>query len=1138
MRKSTIAISIAAALSAQAFMSSTDANAATKGHPVNASGPVPGNQAQFRYPHPGPHGSTVLYDQSGAAANGVPAQQFQSAYDAYTSEGADDFVVTDAAGWNVSAFNFTVSFTAAPPPTITFDVNVYPNAAGLPGATATCSYDSVPGVIVGGTALSVALPSACALPQGTYWVALQGNVDFPPQMFWSNKPDAGLGSNAAWRNPGDGFAAGCPSWSDVTTCGGTSPVGGGNPAYLFQVVGAVGGGGGDDCTAGELCLEVTLGTDTTAGACGTADTLDVSVGDQVNYCYTVSNDTGTTLEFHTLSDNINGTIFSLMPQTLADGASYQYNRVATAGATEVVTSMWAAQDVPPGYTAEITSGEPPISDRVFCDGFDGVACDPGGGEGGFIDISGSGTSLGLTDDSEANVTMPFSITLYGTTSNQMRVGNNGAILFGATSGDIGFANTPLPMAGAGPVIAPLWDDFDEESGDVLSGTVGTSPNSKFIVQWNNRVHYNGANNTDGATFQVIFDEATGEISFQYLDVQYTAFSNASSDPDDCSNGICATIGLQSDDSLFNEFSTDTASITDNSGIEWTATSPTVFTADDTTTLNVGAPDIEVDPTAVSGSVGEGGTTTLPLDINNVGNRDLDWSTEEAPAPTAHFPPPGSRFSMPLGDPARANTGPAPLALRKPANKFPGPHAAPNGGGVPVFAADIYNGTIITFDALVPGATTQISTHDYALTGGAFIDGDFSKMYAVDGFSDAHTNDFVTVDTATGAITLIANAPNSLGEGWTSLDYDSTTGNLYGSSGVCNSVSHLWTINPATGASTQVGEITGATCIVAIAVNPDGLMYGFDIVSDSLYAIDKTSGAAALIGSVGFNANYAQDMTFDQATGVLYLAGFDGGAFTDQIYTVDLTTGAATSVGDIGAGLAEVDAMAIMTAGGPCSQPADLPWLSISPATGTTAPGGSTPLTLSIDPGAATEGDVLSGTICVSSNDPDEHRVEVPVEVTVGPGGGGGDVVDSGVVNLAIPATFDGLYLNWLTGLTCTAGCTAANFMFNPFGTTTMSFFWPSGGGAQTGGVGAANVYSVLASGATIGPASTYVTSTSTTATAAFNAGVTGGFLGFRFVNAGVTNYGYAQLNTTAPGGFPATVVRYWYNNVGDPITIP
>ncbi|HEX7769232.1 MAG TPA: hypothetical protein VF422_04300 [Dokdonella sp.] len=1083
-----------------------------------------------------------MYDQTGAASNGAPVQEFQAVYAAYSAEGADDFVVTDAAGWNVSAFNFTVSFTAAPPPTITYDVNVYPDSSGLPGATATCSYTAIPGVVTGGTGLSVALPSACSLPQGTYWVALQANVDFPPQMFWSNKPDAGLGSNGAWRNPGGGFGAGCPNWADITTCGGSSPVGGGNPAFLFQVVGAVGGGGGDECTAGELCLEVTLGTDTTAGACGTADSLDVTVGDQVNYCYTVTNDTGTTLEFHTLSDNINGTIFSLMPQTLADGASFQYNRIATAGGDETLTSMWAAQDVPPGYTAEVTSGEPPITDRVFCDGFDGEACDPGGGGGGFIDISGSGTPLGLTDDGEANVTMPFSITLYGTTSNQLRVANNGAILFGATSGDVGFTNSPLPMAGAGPVIAPLWDDFDGTQGDVYHGTVGTAPNRQFVVQWNNRAHYPGSTNTDGATFEVVFDEATGQISFQYLDVSYPAVGNVSSDPDDCTNGVCATIGLQSDDSLFNEFSFMSASITNNSGIEWTATSPTVFTDDDTTTLNVGAPDIEVDPTSVSGSVPEGGTTDLTLDINNVGDRDLVWDAEEAPSPTAHFPPPGTRFAMPLGDPALANAGPAPLALRKPVNKVPGPLAAPNGGGVPVFAADIYNGFNMTFDALSPGATTQVGgNHDYALVGGAFIDGDFSTMISIDGFSAGHTNAFVRVDTATGVITDVATATNSLGEGWTSLDYDSTTGNLYATSSACGSDSHLWTMNPATGASTLVGSIGSGTCIVAMAVSPDGLMYGIDIINDALFAIDKTTGTGTLIGSIGFNANYAQDMTFDQATGVLYYAGFDGGSFTDQIYTVDLATGATTAVGNIGAGLAEVDAMAIMTAGGPCSQPTDLPWLTIAPASGTTAPGGTTPVTLSIDPGAAVEGDTLSGTVCISSNDPDEHRVEVPVEVTVGPGGGGGDIVDSGVVNIAVPATFDGVYINWFTGATCTSSCGGAGYMFNPYNSSGLNFFWPSGGGnsTQNGGVVVGGAYAVLTSGETIDAARTFSTGNTATLLANWRAGATG-YLGFRFLNPSTTtiNYGYAQFTTTGATGFPATIVRYVYNSAGNPITIP
>ena len=1120
MRKSTLTISVAAALSAQAFLSPDDAMAAGKTERQQASGPVPNSSTQFPIQ---PRGA-VLYDQSGTVSNGVAVQFSGSAYD---SEGADDFVVTDAAGWAVSGLNLQVSFSGAPPGGITYDVDIYPDSAGSPGAVATCSYPDMAGTLDGSaTALSLSLPAACNLAQGTYWVSVLPNLTFPPQSFWSVDVDPTIGAPGVWRNPGDAYGTGCTAWSPTTSCGFAET------NYLFQIIGAVGGGGGG-CTAGELCLEVTLGTDTTAGACGTADTLDVSVGDQVNYCYTVSNDTGVTLEFHTLVDNVNGTIFSLLPQTLADGATYQYNRIMTAGATEVVTSTWTAQDVPPGYTAEVTGGGGgPITDRVFCDGFDGVACDPGGDDGDFVDISGTGTPLGLTDDGEANITMPFSITLYGTTSNQMRVGNNGAILFGATAGDIAFTNSPLPMAGAGPVIAPLWDDFDGTQGDVYHGTVGTAPNRQFVVQWNNRAHYPGTDNTDGATFEVVFDEATGGISFQYLDVAYSAVNNVSSDPDDCTNGVCATIGLQSDDSLFNEFSFMSASITDYSGIEWTPTSPTLYSDDDTTTLNVGAPDIEVDPTAVAGTVPEGGTTDLALDINNVGNRDLDWSTEEAPAPTAHFPPPGARFATPLGDPALASAGPVPLALRKPAQSHPS--AGPNGGGVPVFGVDIYNNIVVTFDALVPGATTQLNTHDYALVGGAFIDGDFSTMYAIDGFSAAHTNAFVTVDTATGVISNVATSTNTLGEGWSSLDYDPTTGNLYAASAACGSTSTLWTINPATGASTLVGDITGAACIVGIAVSPDGLMYGIDIVSDALFAIDKTNGSAALIGSIGFNANYAQDMTFDHSTGVLYYAGFDAGAFTDQMYTVDLATGAATAIGNIGPTTSEIDAMAIMTAGGPCSQPADLPWLSISPASGTTAPGGSTPLVLAIDPGAAAEGDTLSGTICITSNDPDEHRVEVPVEVTVGPGGGGGDVVDSGAVNIAVPADGIGIYVNWLTGGTCTTGC-PTEYNFNPYGSTNLTFWWGGDVLPTSDCVVAGASCAVLAPATVIGPASTFGDGNANL----FR--VTGvQYMGFRFVNTvtAQVNYGYVQLTTTGATGHPAVINRYWYNNVGDPITIP
>ena len=396
MRKSTIAIGIAAALSTPAFVSPTNANAAVKVKPQKASGPVH-SQPHFKYPNNvRPNGSTVLYDQTGTVVNGAPSQNFESAFDAYDAQGADDFVVTDAAGWTLSAFNFVVSATADPS-SATYDIEVYPDNGGLPGASAVCSYPAATGVLTSGnTALSVALPTPCSLSQGTYWVEMVVNLDFGTggQVFWSDYSPGGTGANSKWQNPGGGFGTSCSTWSDLATCvGSTSPVGGGQTAFMFQVVGAVGGGGGG-CGAGQFCLVSTVGTDTSPGACGTADTIDATVGDQLNFCYTVTNNTGVELDYHTLADNVNGVIYPWLQAPLPPGASLQSNEIRTVANTLTYTSTWTSYDVPPGYTAAVESGG--CSDRIFADGFgDASSC------GGFIEISNTGTALGLGDDDSA-----------------------------------------------------------------------------------------------------------------------------------------------------------------------------------------------------------------------------------------------------------------------------------------------------------------------------------------------------------------------------------------------------------------------------------------------------------------------------------------------------------------------------------------------------------------------------------------------------------------------------------------------------------------------------------------------------------------------------------------------------------------
>jgi len=341
--------------------------------------------------------------------------------------------------------------------------------------------------------------------------------------------------------------------------------------------------------------------------------------------------------------------------------------------------------------------------------------------------------------------------------------------------------------------------------------------------------------------------------------------------------------------------------------------------------------------------------------------------------------------MPLGDPSKASLAPAPIASHRSVNHKANHNSihVPLAGAVPAFGADIYLDQFETFDALAPSSIDVIaSMGGQKLVGGAFVDGDFAKLYAVSGSFGSNQNQLVTVDTATGLTTFVADATNNLAEGYSGLAYDTASGVMYAASSSCGTASHLWTIDPNTGATTLVGEITGSACIVGIAINAQGEMYGVDVVNDSLIAIDKSNANAAVIGSVGFNVNYAQDMAFDLSTGILYLAGFDGDVLTDNTYTVDLLTGTASLVGPIGNGQGEVDAMGIETVGGPCALPQDLAWLSLSPTSGTTPSNSASPIIATIDGTGTVQGDVLSGTVCATSNDPQHHSLAVPIEYDV------------------------------------------------------------------------------------------------------------------------------------------------------------
>jgi hypothetical protein len=150
---------------------------------------------------------------------------------------------------------------------------------------------------------------------------------------------------------------------------------------------------------------------------------------------------------------------------------------------------------------------------------------------GYIDILASGTPINTTDDSEFGITLPFPVLYQGALFTTCTIGNNGGIVFGSTTANVGYNMV------AGNGLYPFVQDLNTANagGGVYYEAIGNAPNRKFIVSWIDVPHF-GTGGTDGATFQLIIEEATMEIYYVYEDVQ---MSNATWD-----NGADAEIGIR------------------------------------------------------------------------------------------------------------------------------------------------------------------------------------------------------------------------------------------------------------------------------------------------------------------------------------------------------------------------------------------------------------------------------------------------------------------------------------------------------------------------------------------------------------------------------------------------------------------
>ena len=135
----------------------------------------------------------------------------------------------------------------------------------------------------------------------------------------------------------------------------------------------------------------------------------------------------------------------------------------------------------------------------------------------WLDISESGTSVPMGDDTYRRADIGFDFSLYGTSASSISIGSNGTLYF--DNRYLGLANTAIP----GPTfysvqdnfIAVYWDDLNPRAGGgVFYETRGVVGQQQFITQWDAVPHYASSATV---TAQAVLFESTGDILLQYLD---------------------------------------------------------------------------------------------------------------------------------------------------------------------------------------------------------------------------------------------------------------------------------------------------------------------------------------------------------------------------------------------------------------------------------------------------------------------------------------------------------------------------------------------------------------------------------------------------------------------------------------------
>ena len=860
--------------------------------------------------------ATVYYNQTGnpSAEGAIASQNFTDLPD-YACQGADDFVVPSGATWNVSHVFVNGIYYNGGFEVPAADVIFYADAAGIPGA-ALYTFTAVPAVSDATGNVNVFLPSAATLTAGTYWVSVAAAMDYTThfQWMWGKEASPTMMSEFQWQNPGNGFGTGYTTWTS----------------------GAIVWSGTVDQNLSFALTDSTQAPPPEGWLAANPLSGTVPAGGNVNIEVTFD---ATGLPLGTYNGNIAITSndpthpVTNVPATLTVKVPGQMPLIEDWASGSFTTNEWTFDPNQSNWSVTTSTGNPAPSAQF--------SWSPSITNYSVALVSRMLDASAITD----NVTLKYDLNLNNYSTSTLE--GMAVEVYDGTTWQLvhDYQNTNGSF------------DWISESYNITQWAAGHSFSVRFRAYGANSFNINYWYLDNIKVYQQVVGNLAGTVTKftggapvegalitinNALSGTYTATTAA--------DGTYAINGAEAGDYALTVAKEGYNVIDDNVTIVGNQT----VTKD----YQMTAPTISVDPTSVTVTVPVGQTTTSTVTLHNDGDGPLAWN--------GHLQSNKEQVSIPASngnfEHTSASAGVAPVV-----NKTNVTSTYKGAKGSIAYGFDVNNGIFMSFDIDDPSNPTTIANVSITPFGGTFDASNTDFMYVID-YNDGAIK---KVDVATGNVTTVGAAGLQSGNTPTGLTCDKSTGILYAAC-TSGSESLLYTVDPSTGAATLIGP-TGIPALIDIAIDGTGQMYGYDIVGDNAYKIDKTNGTATMLGSIGFDASYAQGMGWDPASDAIYMAAYNVSTGGGELRLFDKVTGNTAVLGSLPG---EIDAFAFPGGSGGG-------WASIEPPSGVIAPGGSQPVIITFDGSyVPPQKDLTVTGNLVFNSDPNVGQATVALSMTI------------------------------------------------------------------------------------------------------------------------------------------------------------